>query len=415
MDGNLLLIILLVFFTAAFSGAEIAFTSLSPAKVRTFQSDRRFASKAIFRLKTHSERLLIAILLCNNLGTILIGVIATIWGIKTFGSATVGVITGLLSLILLIVGEIIPKIFAQKYSEGFSRIIAYPMLWITYILFPVLWLIEKFVHGIIKACKIKSSMQSVSEEELLALVDIGTKEGVIGEHEQDLIENVLKFTDTTVEEIMTLEKNIQALGCKSTLQDAARFFVDNSFSRVPVYDGNIDNIIGILNVHEVLRLTMQPSNIKTLNEVQFTPVITVPKTESINQLFKKFQRRKQHMAAVVDEYGNTVGLVTLEDILEEIVGDIVDEQDREFKKIYKIEKNVWEAFGECTIEEINLALKIELGYPKHQPISLLILEQLHRFPKQGEKILFENIIIEVKLMSKKKIERVIIERIPEPN
>lgn len=413
MDGSLLLLIFLVFFSAAFAAAEIAFTALTPAKVRTFQADRKFASSAIFRLKAHSERLLIAILLCNSLGTILIGVVATMWGIKTFSSATVGVISGLLSLILLIVGEIVPKIFAQKYAEQFSRGVAYPVLWITYLLWPILWVIEKFIYGIMRVFKIKSSMQSVSEEELLALVDIGARQGVIGEHEQDLIENVLKFTDTTVEEIMTLEKNIQALAANSNIHDAVKFFIDNGFSRVPVYDGNIDNIIGILNVHEILRLSLKPSMANSLNELHFAPVVTVPKTESINQLFKKFQRRKQHMAVVVDEYGNTIGLVTLEDILEEIVGDIVDEQDREFKKIYKIEKNTWETFGECTIEEINQALKIELDYPKHQPISLLILEKLHRFPKEGEKILFENIILVVKLMSKKRIERVIIEKVTE--
>lgn len=414
MDGHLILIIMLILIAAIFSAAEIAFASLSQAKVRSFQDDGRFASKALIHLKSHSEQLLITILLGNNLATILVGAMATIWGMETFGNAAIGIITGALTIVTLIVGEIIPKIFAQKHAETFARIFAYPILWLTYVLWPILWLMEKFVHGLVKVFKIKSSMQSVSEEELLALVEIGTKEGVIAEHEQDLIENVLKFTDTTVEEIMTLRKNIQVLAASTTISDAVTFFLAHCYSRVPVYEGNLDNIVGIVNVHDILRLTTQPGARKTLADMQFSHVITVPKTESINKLFKKFQRRKQHMGIVVDEFGGTVGLVTLEDILEEIVGDIVDEQDREFKKVYKIEKNKWEAFGESSIDEINAALKIELDYPGHQSISLLILEQLHRFPKQGEKVLFENIIIEIKSMSQKKIERVIIEKLSEP-
>jgi len=258
----------------------------------------------------------------------------------------------------------------------------------------------------------KRTLHSVSEEELLALVDIGTREGVIEEHEQEFIENILEFTDTTVEEIMTIEKDIKALEINTTINNAVKFFVNNTFSRIPVYKNTIDDIAGFITVHDILRLTSKAKKVATLSNVRFNSVITVPKTESISKLFREFQRRRQHLAIVVNEHGETVGLVSLEDILEEIVGNIVDEQDREFKKVFKVGDN-WEALGEATIEDVNEALGIELNYPEHQTVSLLVLEQLHRFPKKGEKISYCNLVIQVKAMSKKKIEKVLITKLPE--
>jgi CBS domain containing-hemolysin-like protein len=409
MDAHLLLLIILIIVSAIFSGTEIAFTALSAAKVYTFKNDNRFASKAIYRLKTHSESLLITILLGNNLANILATVTATIWGIRVFGSAAIGIISGALTFVILIFGEITPKTLAQKYAEQFSRLTAYPLLWLTFILYPILWLLEKFIYGLMKLFKAKNPIRSMSEEELLALVDIGTKEGVIEEHEQEFISNVLEFTDTKVEEIMTLKKDIESLEINTTIKDAVNFFIEHTHTRLPVYKTNINNIVGIITVHDILRLIYDKTKtINSLAELHFNPVVVVPKTKKISKLFKEFQIRRQHLAIVVDEHGHTLGLVTLEDILEEIVGDIVDEQDREIKKVYKIGKDTWEAFGEATIEQINTVLQTKLNYPEHQTISLLILEQLHRFPKQGEKIVYENLIIQIKEMTKKKIEKVLI-------
>jgi len=412
MDAHLLLLIILIIVSAIFSGTEIAFTALSAAKVLTFKDDHRFASKAIYRLKTHPESLLITILLGNNLANILATVSATIWGMRVFGSAAIGIVSGVLTFVILIFGEITPKTLAQKYAEQFSRITAYPLLWLTFILFPIIWLLEKFIHGLMKLFKAKNPIRSMTEEELLALVDIGTREGVIEEHEQEFISNVLEFTDTTVEEIMTLAKDIEAIDINTSIRDTIQFFVEHTHSRIPVYKKNLNNIIGIITVHDILRLTSKTEPIKTLTELNFNPMVVVPKTKQISKLFKEFQIRRQHLAIVVDEHGNTLGLVTLEDILEEIVGDIADEQDLEIKKIYKIGKDTWEALGEATIERINAELHTKLDYPEHQSISLLILEQLHRFPKLGEKVVYENLIIQIKAMSKKKIEKVLISKLP---
>ena len=415
MTSQLLLLIFLIILSGAFSGAEIALTTLSPAKVRAIGKDGKFASKAIRKLKSKPQRLLITILIGNNLVNVLATVIATIWGMEVFGSTAIGIVTGVLTFVILVFGEITPKTFAQKYSERSARLLAYPLLWLTKILFPVIWILEKFTDGLISGLKLRESLHSVSEDELLALVDIGTKEGVIEEQEQEMIENVLEFTDTTVEEVMTFKKDMEMLRVNTSIRDSVDFFLNHSHSRIPVYKDTIHNIVGIVTVHDILRFLHAPNKDKTLEEFKLKAPIVVPKTKSISKLFHEFQRRRQHLAIVVDEHGETAGLVTMEDILEEIVGDIVDEQDREERLIRSIGKNEWEANGEADIEELNEALDVELNYPEHQTISLLILEELHRFPKLGEKIIFENLIFQVKEMGKKKIETVQITRLPEPN
>lgn len=411
MDSYLLLLIFLILLSGVFSGAEIALTSLSPSKVSTLKEDHRFGSKAIYKLKKTPERFLITVLIGNNLLNTLVTVMATIWGTSAFGDAALGIVTGALTLIILIFAEITPKAFAQKHAVAVARITAYPILWIMYFfsyVIPIAWLLEKFIHALMKVMKAKNPIKSTSEDEILAMVDIGTQEGVIEEHEQELIENVLEFTETTAEEVMTTESEIEALNVDTTVREAARFFTTHSHSRIPVYKDNLDNILGILTVHDILKITHDDNPPATLRDVKYSLPIVIPKTKSISKLFQEFQKRRQHIAIVVDERGNTVGLVTMEDILEEIVGDIVDEQDKEEDKIKKIGKNEWLAEADITIEEINEALDVELDYPEHQTLSLLILEKLQSFPSLGERIMFENLELQVKKMSKKRIEEVLI-------
>ena len=410
MDPYLILLFVLIVLSGLFSGAEIALTTLSKAKVRTFHKDKKFASKAIIKLKTKPQNLLITILIGNNLVNILATVVATVWGIRIFGDSAIGIVTGVLTFIILVFGEITPKTFAQKFSESFARMMAYPLLALEYALYPLVYVLGKFIHLLMKVLKTDSPM-SLSEEEILAMVDIGTEEGIIEDHEQELIENVFQFTDTSVEEIMTVEKDIKALEVSTSIDDAGHYFVQYSHSRIPVYKGDLDNILGIINVHDFLHILHGKIDHKSLNDIVFQPPIVVPMTKSISSLFHEFQKRRQHLAIVVDDRGQTVGLVSLEDILEEIVGDIVDEHDVDEKHIQTIGKHEWEMNAETTIEEINNALDIELPFPEHQTIALLVLEELHRFPNLGEKIEYHSLEIKIIKMTKKKIEKVQITRL----
>ncbi len=412
MYTKLLLLIFLILLSGAFSGAEIALTALSDAKVRAIGKSKKFGSKAISKLKSKPQRLLITILIGNNLVNILATVIATAWAIAAFGNNAMGIVTGLLTFVILVFGEITPKTLAQKYSEKFARIFAHPLLWLTKILFPIIWVFEKFTQFLINTLHVGKPLASVSEDELLAMVDIGTKEGVIEEQEQELIENVLEFNDTTVDQVMTVKKNIEMLRADSTIGDAVKFFLEHSHSRIPIYKDSINNFVGVVTVHDILRFLHDPQKDQKLSDFKTKHPILVPKTKSISHLFHEFQKRRQHLAIVVDEHGETVGLVTMEDILEEIVGEIVDEQDLEEEVVKQIGKNEWEIKGGANIEDVNKILGIHLNFPDHETISLLVLEQLHRFPKLGEKIVFGDFIFQIKEMSKKKIETVVITKMP---
>lgn len=414
MSSELLFLALLILVSGLFSAAETALTTLSAAKVKALAKEVRFGNASIVALKRNPQRLLITILISNTIVNIAASVVATLYADHHFGVHAVPVIAGILTLLLLTFGEIIPKSFAQKYSVRVSQVIAFPLLGLSRLLFPFIWLFEQMTHVLFSALKLRGPIQSMSEEELLALVDIGAKEGVIEEHEQELIENVLQFTDTLVGEVMTPKKQMEVLDIKTGVHDAVHFFLQHTHSRIPVYRDNLNNIIGIITVHDVLAILHDPKRYSSLEDFRFPAPILAPKTKPIAKLFHELQRRRQHIALVVDEHGETAGLVTMEDILEEIVGDIVDEQDREQKMVFPIGKNEWEAHGDATIEMINNALGVKLGYPEHQTVSLLILEQLHRFPKQGEKIAYENLILQVTELTKKKIERLHLSKLAMP-
>lgn len=411
MDSELWLLLFLIVLSAGFSAAEIALTSLAPAKVKAIKDQKKFGSKSVWKLKKKPQNALITILICNNLVNILATVVATLWGVKQFGSHAVGIVTGILTVLILVFGEITPKTIAQKYAENVARASGPALVGLVWLFSPIIWVLNQFIHLLMKVFKAENPIQTMSEEELLAMVEIGTKEGVIEEHEQEFIENVLEFTDTTAEEIMTIEKNIEALDASTSITDAAHFFMEHSHSRIPVYKEDLDHIIGIITVHDILRLTNKTKSVSELGDLHYQDFIVVPKTKSINKLFLEFKKRRQHIAIVVDEHGRTVGLVTLEDILEEIVGEIADEQDKEVTRITPIGKNEWEVSGETTIEELNGAIDMEIDFPVHKTVSLLILEILQGFPRLGERIDFQGVSLQVKSMGKNRIDKVIVSKI----
>jgi len=411
VDSELWLLLFLIVLSAGFSAAEIALTSLAPAKVKAIKDQKKFGSKSVWKLKKKPQNALITILICNNLVNILATVVATLWGVKQFGSHAVGIVTGILTVLILVFGEITPKTIAQKYAENVARASGPALVGLVWLFSPIIWVLNQFIHLLMKVFKAENPIQTMSEEELLAMVEIGTKEGVIEEHEQEFIENVLEFTDTTAEEIMTIEKNIEALDASTSITDAAHFFMEHSHSRIPVYKEDLDHIIGIITVHDILRLTNKTKSVSELGDLHYQDFIVVPKTKSINKLFLEFKKRRQHIAIVVDEHGRTVGLVTLEDILEEIVGEIADEQDKEVTRITPIGKNEWEVSGETTIEELNGAIDMEIDFPVHKTVSLLILEILQGFPRLGERIDFQGVSLQVKSMGKNRIDKVIVSKI----
>ncbi|MFA6458371.1 MAG: hemolysin family protein [Patescibacteria group bacterium] len=399
------LFVLLVL-SAFFSSSEVAFVSLSPAKVKVLAERKSRASKLVVALKSRPQRLLATVLLGNNLVNILASGLATVVATEMFGSFGLGIATGLMTFLILIFGEIFPKAFAQKYAENVALFSAFPLTVFEKILTPFTWTIEKTLHALGAY-----HIEKISEREIVAAVHLGTQSGEIKEHEKELIQNVLEFTDTRVDEVMTPRVEIAAIEKGMTVAAVEKFFHSHTFSRLPVFDGSVDKIIGILNFRQLFAWHgLRTAPIKKLSLIE--PVFT-PASRTTRSLFKELQSRHNHLAIVVDEHGGTLGIVTLEDLLEEIVGEIEDEQDSAAEEIEKINAHTLLASGTAPLGEIDelLGTKLEKGRFDGKSVAFLLLEKLAKMPRKNAKIRVANVELTIEKVLGNRIEKVKIEKI----
>lgn len=405
---SILILIILVVLSAFFSASETALTSLSPAKVRELCDKKRRFSHIVEKLKSDTNTLLITILVGNNLVNILASVMATVMFSEVFESNAIGITTGIMTFLLLVFGEVVPKTFAAKHAVEFSLLFGPVLYALSKILLPVILFMKLIIAGAEKITGTRNVIRKVSEDELIAMASLTAEEGSIEHEERELIENILEFDDTYVEQVMTPRVSIEALPAGTSIKEAGQFVLDHTHSRIPVYEDELDNVIGVVTVKDIL-LHLQKNQLdKLLKELNLQQILQVPETKKINDLFKEFQRSHIHIAMVVDEHGGVTGLVTLEDLLEEIVGEIIDEHDKEEEEIVKIGNTEWEAHGTVEIYDLNKALGVILPAPEHKPLSFLILSRLNRFPKDGERVEVAGFTFIVEEMQGKKITKVSI-------
>ncbi len=405
MTGTIIALVILIILSGFFSGGETAVVSLSDAKVRSITKSKTRKALLLKKIKSDPHRLLITILIGNNLVNIGASVLATALFVDLFGSAGLGIATGVMTFFVLVFGEITPKSFATKYPVKISLFFAYPIYILQKIFSPVIWLLDKLVKFLIKSTG-GPTESKVSEDEIKALIDMGAEGGSIEKREKELLQNILRFNDIEVEEVMTPRVAIDALSDESTLQEAIDFVIKKPHTRIPVFKENLDNIVGIVTTKDILALSEKFNTNKKLGNLKLMKPILVPVSKKIDVLFKEFQKARQHLAIAIDEYGGTAGIVTLEDLLEEIVGEIADETDIEGFPIEKISERELFAQGTTRLEEINNTLGITIKGDEKDPISALILDKLRRFPKEGEVINFSNITVTVEKMFKNMIVKV---------
>lgn len=382
---EILLFIICVLLSAFFSSSEVALISITRAKARTLVNEGKPGSKAVAKLKESPEHLLITILIGNNIVNIAAASIATAVAIQLFGDIGIGIATGFVVIVLLIFGEIGPKIFAARASESFALRVAPMILILSRIFTPIIWLVERVSpkFGIGK----ETVEPAVTEEEIKEWIDVGKEDGTIEQGEQDMLYSVLEFADTTAREIMTPRVDVILMEDTVTFEEAIRIFNETGFSRIPVYHDLIDNITGILNVKDVFSAMVSHRKDSTIKEVMYDPMF-VPETKKIDDLLKELQVHRVQMAIVIDEYSSFVGIVTVEDILEEIVGDILDEYDKEEPEIQNISEGVFAVDAQKWVEDINESLRINLPTDEsYETIGGLIIDRLGHIPLHpGEKI-----------------------------
>jgi putative hemolysin len=382
---EILLFLICILLSAFFSSSEVALISITRAKARTLLNEGKPGSKAVAALKDSPEHLLITILIGNNIVNVAAAALATSIAIKVFGDIGVGIATFFVVIVLLVFGEIGPKIYAARASDSFALTVAPSILFLSRIFSPVIWLVEKVspTFGIGK----EISEPAVTEEEIKEWIDVGKEDGTIEQGEQEMLYSVLEFADTTAREVMTPRVDVTLIEDTVTFEEAIRIFNETGFSRIPVYHDRIDNITGILNVKDIFSAMVSHRKDSTVKEVMYDPMF-VPETKKIDDLLKELQVHRVQMAIVIDEYSSFVGIATVEDILEEIVGDIMDEYDKEEPDVQNISEGVFVVDAQMWIEDINERIGIDLPVEEsYETVGGLIIDRLGHIPLHpGEKV-----------------------------
>ncbi len=380
----LLLFIICIALSAFFSSSEVALISITRAKVRTLINEGKKGAGSLSALKETPNRFLITILIGNNIVNVAAAAIATAVTISIFGDIGVGIATGVVVILLLFFGEIGPKIYAARNTERLALAVAKPVNILTQILSPVIWAIEKITGRFGASAAIGETM--VTEEEIKEWIEVGKEEGTIEQEEREMLYSVLEFGDTLTREIMTPRVDVALIEDVRTLDEAMQLFNETGFSRIPVYHDSVDNIIGILNIKDVFSTVFAGKRAIPIRELMYDPFF-VPETKKIDDLLKELQVRKVQIAIVLDEYGSFVGIVTVEDILEELVGDILDEFDREEPEIQKIGEGTYLVDAKIWVDDLNDELDISLPvHESYETIGGLLIDRLGHIPHPGESV-----------------------------
>jgi gliding motility-associated protein GldE len=408
--SEIALLALLILLSGFFSGSEIALFSTNRVKIRKLAEEGDRNAKVLEELLSRPNRLLTAILVGNNLVNIGAAAIATSLAIQFFGSKGVGLATGVMTLLVLIFGEITPKGVATRNSERISLLVARPIAMLVKLLYPVVKVLVFITKPIVTAFGGKSNIPFVTEEEIKMLVEVGEKEGIIEKEEKEMIKGIFEFGETTAKEVMVPRIDMKCISADATLDDGIKLALETGHSRFPVFEESVDNIIGILYTKDILRYLDK----RKLKLRQITrPAYYVPETKKLDELLEEMQEKKTQIAIVVDEYGGTAGLVTLEDIIEEIVGEIWEEHEVIERPIQKIDDNSAIVLAKASIEDVNEELGINLPEEEFETIGGLIFNALGKIPTIGEAVEINGVSLIVEKMRGRRIS--LVKVVKEPN
>jgi len=404
---QLVVLSILLLLSGFFSSAETALFSISRAKARHIAKERGLTNALIKKMKDDPHRLLSTILIGNNLVNVAAAALATAITIGLAATHAVGIATGLMTALILIFGEIIPKSIATRNNVLIARLVIIPLYWLSILFAPVIYLLN-FIPKLTSKVQRKSR---VTEEELMTFVEVVEEEGGIEEEEKELIHNIFEFDDTSASEIMTPRADMFVINVDDELNVEA--IIRSGFSRIPVIEEDIDHVIGILNIKDLFMQQVTSAQQTDARSVMSEPYF-VPENKKLDHLLQEFKRRKQHLAIVVDEHGGVSGLITLEDALEEIVGEIVDETDRFEPHIVKLNKNEWRVLGKSEIDDVNDKLAMDIPDTKeYDTFSGYILEQIGRIPQEKEDIKLGDFVVTVNEMDGTRIKEYIVKKTEE--
>ncbi len=402
MTSYILVMIFLVLMSAYFSATETAFSSLSKTRLKTMIEKGEKKARLALRLAEDYDRLISTILIGNNIVNIGLASIGTVLFVKLYGDIGATISTAVITVVVLIFGEITPKSIAKDMPEKFA-IFSSPIInAFIVVLTPVnfifsMW--KKLVSRIIKT----EEGGKMSQEELLMLVDEVVEDGVIDDDESDIIKNAIEFTEQEVGEILTHRVDLVALPVTADKSEFIRLFDESRFSRLLVYEESLDNIIGVIHIKDLL--DRDGITTKEIKDIMTTPMF-VQRFEKINDLLTSLQQNKSHIAVVLDEYGGTLGIVTMEDILEELVGEIWDEHDEVVENFKKTEENIYIVDASVSFDEFCEFFDVTDTEIESVSVGGWITEQLGHIPEIGEGFECENLSIKVKEIDSHRITEI---------
>ncbi len=359
-----ILIVFLLLGSAFFSGTEIAYTSLSKLKIKKEDEKQTPADKLVGFIYNHYDFALSTVLVGNNLVNIGATSVATVLAVHLAASMEIGdemassIVTVIMTVAILIIGEITPKMIARRLSEPFARMAAFPLLILMIVFFPVVLITSAIVKLLSFLWKKKDAQDvTITEEELENLLDTAEDEGVIDENETELLQSALEFTDLDAGDILTPRIDVVGFEINDSIDDILATVAETQFSRFPVYEKTVDHVVGILYVKHLLK-ELAANKTVNLQELLLEPVF-IPKSMRLHDIMNEFRTHQSHMVVVADEYGGIEGIVTMEDVLEELVGEIWDENDDIVNEWQEITENRFECSGDMNLSEFMDKLELD--------------------------------------------------------
>ncbi|EOD01875.1 hemolysin family protein [Caldisalinibacter kiritimatiensis] len=412
---RIFILFIFLLLSAAFSSSETALTSLTVSKIRKIREYNEEGANLLRRAKKKLNIILTTILIGNNIVNIAATAILTELTVTLFkGSNSTLIATAIMTTLILIFGEITPKSFAAQNPAKVAIKSIKILEFLSKIFWPIIFILNKITTFIVKILggKVESNQYFVTEEEIRLMVDIGEEEGVLEQQEREMIEGVFEIDDIEVTEVMVPRIDIIAVSEDATLNEVLDLIITYGHSRIPVFKDSIDNIVGILYAKDTLTVLSKDTYKEEISISKLMrPAYYVPETKKINKLLKELQQNKIHMAIVLDEYGGTEGLVTIEDILEEIVGDILDEYDNEIDMIEKTDDSLYLVKAGVSLEEINEIFNTDLPEEDFDSLGGFVFSTLGRLPVRGDIVEYDDLCMTVTKVQNRRIKQIQISKI----
>lgn len=409
---DIVILVVLILLSGFFSASETALTSFKTTDLEDIEKSNKKTAHLLKKWLKSPNEILTGMLLGNNIVNILGSSIATALAINIMGNSprSLAIVTAVMTVLILIFGEITPKIMAKNNSKRFSKLVIGPIYYFGILMKPIVKILmwTSILIGRILGVEVKTENIMFTEEDLISFVNVGEAEGIIEEEEKEMIHSIVGLGETNAKEIMTPRTSMFAVEGNKTLDNIWEEMIEAGFSRIPVYEETIDNIIGVLYTKDVLNYLKEHSTDTQVKEL-VREAYYVPETKSIIEILQEFKSKKVHIALVLDEYGGIGGVLTIEDLLEEIVGEIRDEFDNEEEEsIKEIDDNRYEVDAMLDIETINKNLSIDLPISEdYESLGGLIMSELGKIPAIGDIVEFEDvklIVVEVEKMRVSKVE-----------